>query len=129
MIGQRHRHQAVTDCDVMEVSTPESGTTWRLEDDFSRPDETPEQRKKRNAGSIISPHIISSIFNAPFSRTTITLYNGFGLSTFKFVIALLFYLGRGSTGFAIAYCFVLFGVQNIGSNLACSFERIHQYLL
>lgn len=46
MIGQRHRHQAVTDCDVMEVSTPENGTTWRLEDDFARPDETPEQRKK-----------------------------------------------------------------------------------
>ncbi len=46
MIGQRHRHQAVTDCDVMEVSTPESGTTWRLEDDFARPNETPEQRKK-----------------------------------------------------------------------------------
>lgn len=46
MIGQRHRHQAVTDCDVMEVSTPEAGTTWRLEDDFARPNETPEQRKK-----------------------------------------------------------------------------------
>lgn len=46
MIGQRHRHHAVTDCDVMEVSTPEAGTTWRLEDDFARPDETPEQRKK-----------------------------------------------------------------------------------
>jgi mannose-6-phosphate isomerase-like protein (cupin superfamily) len=46
MVGQRHRHQAVTDCDVMEVSMPESGTTWRLEDDYARPDETPEQRKK-----------------------------------------------------------------------------------
>ncbi len=46
MIGQRHRHQAVTDCDVVEVSTPEMGTTWRLEDDYKRPDETPEQRKK-----------------------------------------------------------------------------------
>ncbi|HSW89050.1 MAG TPA: hypothetical protein VLF89_01680 [Candidatus Saccharimonadales bacterium] len=45
MVGQRHRHQAVTDCDVMEVSTPEAGTTWRLDDDFARPDETPEQRK------------------------------------------------------------------------------------
>ncbi len=40
MIGQRHRHAAVTDCDVAEVSTPEAGTTWRLEDDFARPDET-----------------------------------------------------------------------------------------
>lgn len=46
LVGQRHRHQAVTDCDVMEVSTPEAGMTWRLEDDFARPDETPEQRKK-----------------------------------------------------------------------------------
>lgn len=43
--GQRHRHQAVTDCDVIEVSTPELGTTYRLEDDFARPDETEEQRK------------------------------------------------------------------------------------
>jgi len=46
MIGQRHRHQAVTDCNVMEASTPEMGTTWRLEDDYKRPNETPEQRKK-----------------------------------------------------------------------------------
>ena len=33
-VGQRHRHQAVTDCDIIEVSMPESGNTWRLEDDF-----------------------------------------------------------------------------------------------
>ncbi|HVF69944.1 MAG TPA: hypothetical protein VNA13_05260 [Xanthomonadales bacterium] len=46
LLGQRHRHQAVTDCNVMEASTPEMGTTWRLEDDYKRPDETPEQRKK-----------------------------------------------------------------------------------
>ncbi|MBP9719403.1 MAG: cupin [Candidatus Levybacteria bacterium] len=46
MVGQRHRHQAVTDCDVLEVSTPEAGLTWRLEDDYARPDETEEQRKK-----------------------------------------------------------------------------------
>ncbi len=45
-VGQRHRHQAVTDCDVVEVSTPEAGMTWRLEDDYKRPDETEEQRKK-----------------------------------------------------------------------------------
>lgn len=49
MIGQKHRHQAVTDCDVLEVSTPEMGMTWRLEDDFARPDETEEQRKKERA--------------------------------------------------------------------------------
>jgi mannose-6-phosphate isomerase-like protein (cupin superfamily) len=46
IVGQRHRHQAVTDCDVAEVSMPEGGTTWRLEDDYARPDETDDQRKK-----------------------------------------------------------------------------------
>ena len=50
MIGQQHRHQAVTDCDIVEVSTPEMGTTWRLEDDYARPNETPEQRKKERTG-------------------------------------------------------------------------------
>jgi mannose-6-phosphate isomerase-like protein (cupin superfamily) len=49
-IGQRHRQEAVTDCDVMEVSTPELGTTWRLEDDYARSNETPEQRLKRDRG-------------------------------------------------------------------------------
>src|SRR6266571_2236818 len=44
-VGQRHRLVGVTDCDIIEVSTPELGTTYRLEDDFNRPDETPEQRK------------------------------------------------------------------------------------
>ncbi len=44
-LGQKHRLKGITDCDVLEVSTPELGTTWRLEDDYSRPDETPEQRK------------------------------------------------------------------------------------
>lgn len=45
-IGQKHRLVGVTDCDILEVSTPELGTTWRLEDDYTRPHETPEQRKK-----------------------------------------------------------------------------------
>jgi mannose-6-phosphate isomerase len=45
-LGQRHRLVGVTDCDVVEVSTPELGTTWRLEDDYARPHETPEQRDK-----------------------------------------------------------------------------------
>lgn len=44
-IGQRHRLVGITDCDIIEVSTPEKGTTYRLEDDYSRPDETPSQRK------------------------------------------------------------------------------------
>lgn len=46
IIGQRHRMAGITDCDVIEVSTSEVGTTWRLEDDYKRPDETPEQRKR-----------------------------------------------------------------------------------
>ena len=45
-VGQRHRLVGITDCDIVEVSTPEMGTTWRLEDDFARPHETEEQRKK-----------------------------------------------------------------------------------
>jgi len=45
-LGQRHRLVGITDADVVEASTPERGTTWRLEDDFGRPHETPEQRKK-----------------------------------------------------------------------------------
>ena|SRR5258708_3513501 len=43
-IGQRHRLAGITDCDVLEVSTPEIGTTYRLEDDYKRPDETEKQR-------------------------------------------------------------------------------------
>ncbi|OGH12739.1 MAG: hypothetical protein A2776_02020 [Candidatus Levybacteria bacterium RIFCSPHIGHO2_01_FULL_40_10] len=45
-VGQRHRLVGVTDCDIIEVSTEEAGTTYRLEDDYGRPDETPGQRKK-----------------------------------------------------------------------------------
>jgi mannose-6-phosphate isomerase-like protein (cupin superfamily) len=44
-LGQIHRLVGLTDCAVLEVSTPELGTTWRLEDDFQRPNETPEQRQ------------------------------------------------------------------------------------
>lgn len=45
-LGQKHRLVGITDCDIIEVSTPEAGTTLRLDDDYKRPDETPEQRKK-----------------------------------------------------------------------------------
>jgi mannose-6-phosphate isomerase len=45
-VGQKHRLKGITDTDIVEVSTPEAGTTWRLEDDYARPDETPEQRRK-----------------------------------------------------------------------------------
>jgi len=49
-IGQRHRLVGITDCDVAEVSTPEIGTTERLEDDFNRPNETEEIRNLPNRG-------------------------------------------------------------------------------
>ncbi|MGH7196100.1 MAG: cupin [Candidatus Saccharimonadales bacterium] len=50
-IGQKHRLKGLTDCDIMEVSTPEVGTTWRLEDDYARPHETPEQRAAERKSS------------------------------------------------------------------------------
>lgn len=46
-VGQRHRLKGLEGgCDIIEVSTPEQGTTWRLDDDYARPHETPEQRAK-----------------------------------------------------------------------------------
>lgn len=45
-INQRHRLAGITDCDIIEVSTPETGTTFRLEDDYKRTDETEEVRRK-----------------------------------------------------------------------------------
>lgn len=45
-LGQKHRLCGITDCDIIEVSTPEIGTTYRLEDDYKRPDETEELRKE-----------------------------------------------------------------------------------
>lgn len=50
MVGQKHRLQAVKDSDVFEVSTPEIGNTYRLEDDYSRSTETDEMRKDPNRG-------------------------------------------------------------------------------
>ena len=49
-VGQKHRIFSITECDVLEFSTPERGTTYRLEDDYSRPDETDELRKDPNRG-------------------------------------------------------------------------------
>lgn len=46
-VGQKHRLKGLAGgCDIIEVSTPERGTTWRLEDDFARPHETPAQRAR-----------------------------------------------------------------------------------
>lgn len=49
-VGQRHRLMGITDCDVVEVSTPEIGITERLEDDYGRQDETEEVRRQENRG-------------------------------------------------------------------------------
>ena len=39
-----HRIKAITDCQIFEASTPEKGTTKRIEDDYNRPDETEKDR-------------------------------------------------------------------------------------
>lgn len=49
-LGQKHRLAGITDCDIIEVSTPEIGNTYRLEDDYQRPTETEELRKDPNRG-------------------------------------------------------------------------------
>lgn len=49
-VGQKHRLFGINDCDIWEVSTPETGTTHRLEDDYHRDDETEEMRKEPNRG-------------------------------------------------------------------------------
>lgn len=48
--GDKHRMQGITDCEIMETSTKEEGTTVRLQDDFQRLDETEELRKQPNRG-------------------------------------------------------------------------------
>jgi mannose-6-phosphate isomerase len=48
--GTRHRLAGITDCDIIEVSTPEIGTTYRVEDDFGREDETEEVRRSERGG-------------------------------------------------------------------------------
>src|SRR3990167_6114255 len=47
---QRHELAGITDCDVVEASTPEIGITERLEDDYKRPDETEDMRKLKDRG-------------------------------------------------------------------------------
>jgi mannose-6-phosphate isomerase len=50
-VGQRHRTCAAPDQDatIFEASTPEIGTTLRLEDDYARPDETEQLRRAERA--------------------------------------------------------------------------------
>ncbi len=47
---RKHRVRAISECEIMEVSTPEKGNTVRLEDDYSRETETEEMRKLPNRG-------------------------------------------------------------------------------
>jgi mannose-6-phosphate isomerase-like protein (cupin superfamily) len=47
---QKHRCRAISDCEIIEVSTPEKGKTVRLEDDYGRGDETEEMRQLPNHG-------------------------------------------------------------------------------
>lgn len=49
-IGRKHRLAGITDCDIFEVSTPEKGNTYRLDDDYARPTETEDMRKDPNRG-------------------------------------------------------------------------------
>lgn len=49
---QKHRCEGITDCDILESSTNETGNTVRLEDDYSRGTETEEQRKQRNKSDV-----------------------------------------------------------------------------
>ena len=46
----KHRFQAITDSTTIEISTPETGTTFRLEDDYHRSNETSEIRNSPNRG-------------------------------------------------------------------------------
>jgi len=49
--GLVHRYGGITDCDIFESSLKEDGTTYRLEDDYHRPNETKEsgeEERKKN---------------------------------------------------------------------------------
>lgn len=48
--GQRHRIEAIEDSFIIEVSSPEKGKTVRIEDEYSRTDETEEMRMQENRG-------------------------------------------------------------------------------
>ncbi len=48
--GQKHRLESLTDCTVIEVSDPEKGNTFRLADDYKRPDESEQLRSQANRG-------------------------------------------------------------------------------
>lgn len=47
--GLVHRCLGISDCDIFESSTLETGKTVRLEDDYNRKDETENERNKNRA--------------------------------------------------------------------------------
>ena len=53
-VSQRHRVYGITDCEFVEVSMPEVGTTYRLDDDYKRAgrNEDEKERELRNKGKI-----------------------------------------------------------------------------
>lgn len=50
IVGQKHRIEATENSIILEVSSKETGTTVRVEDDYNRSDETDNIRSKPNRG-------------------------------------------------------------------------------
>ena len=49
-LGTVHRMVGIKNAVILEASTPETGTTFRYQDDYQRPDETENIRKMNNRG-------------------------------------------------------------------------------
>ena len=49
-VGIVHRMVGVQNAIILEASTPETGTTFRYQDDYQRPDETEQIRQLNNRG-------------------------------------------------------------------------------
>jgi len=49
-LGIVHRMIGIKNAVILEASTPETGTTYRYQDDYQRPDETEELRQLNNRG-------------------------------------------------------------------------------
>lgn len=49
-VGIVHRMVGIKNAIILEASTPETGTTFRYQDDYQRPDETEQIRQLNNRG-------------------------------------------------------------------------------
>jgi len=49
-VGTVHRMIGIQNAIILEASTPETGTTYRYQDDYRRPDETENLRQQANRG-------------------------------------------------------------------------------